>query len=66
MPSFDNTRMDVSEVVAFMANASLAEELVSVDAPARARAAQLWLFSQSEADAIDDTVDMGANGEDDE
>eukprot|EP00170_Pyropia_yezoensis_P000341 contig_1999_g342 len=40
VPAYDNAHMDVSGIVAMMANASLADEFLGVDAPGRVRAAQ--------------------------
>lgn len=36
-----------------------------MDEPSRVRAAQWRLFAEIYADSIDETVDMGLNGEDD-
>lgn len=65
-PAFENTHMDVSAVVAMMANASLADEFVGVDAPGRVRAAQRWMDAENDVGAIDETVDMVLDGEDDD
>lgn len=64
-PAFENGQVVVSDVVAPMANVSLAEECAGVDAPGRVRAARRWLAAESDVEAIDETVDIALNGEDD-
>lgn len=57
--------MDVSAIVAMMANASLADEFVGVDAPRRVRAAQQWMDAENDVATIGETVDMVLDGEED-
>eukprot|EP00170_Pyropia_yezoensis_P000342 contig_2000_g343 len=45
-------------IVAMIANASLADEYVEVDAPGRVRAAQRWIDAENDVGAIDETVEM--------
>lgn len=40
VPAFENAHMQVSDIVAVMANASLAEEFMGLDAPGRVSATQ--------------------------
>eukprot|EP00170_Pyropia_yezoensis_P000340 contig_1998_g341 len=63
VPALDNPHMDVSGIVAMMANALLADEFVGVDAPGRVRAAQRWMDAENDVGAIDETVDMVLDGE---
>lgn len=63
---FENAHMDVSAVVALMANTSLADELMGVDTPDRVRAAQRWMDAESDVAAIEETMDMVLDGEEDD
>lgn len=55
--------MDVSAVIALMANTSLADEFVGLDAPGRVRAAQRWMDAECDIGTIDETVDVVRGGE---
>lgn len=65
VPARENVQIVVPGMVALMANASLAEEFEGVEAPGKVRAAHRWLAAKSDATAIDETVDMVLNGEED-
>jgi len=56
-PVVDNIYMDVSDLVALMANTSMSEEFTSVTESARASAVR-WLRAEDDAAAVDQTVDM--------
>jgi len=57
-PVVDNIYMDVSDLVALMANTSMSEEFTSVTESARASAVRRWLRAEDDAAAVDQTVDM--------
>lgn len=57
-PAFDNVHMDVSDIIALMANTSLADEFDGVSHAGREEAARLWLNAEDDCEAIGATVDM--------
>lgn len=59
------THIVVSDNAALMAKTSLADELTGVDARGRMRAVQLWIDAERDSDAVDETVDMVMDGEED-
>lgn len=58
VPAFDNSHMDVSDIVAFMANATISEEFEGVGDSEREVAARQWLTAEEDIEAIGATVDM--------
>ena len=60
-----NAHQDVSELVALMANTSMAAELDGLSESARASAFLKWLRAEDDAAVVDETVDMVLAGESD-
>jgi len=57
-PVVDNNYVDVSDLVAQMANTSMSEEFTGVTESARASAVRRWLRAEDDAAVVDQTVDM--------
>jgi len=62
----ENFHQDVSELVALMANTSMAAKFDGLTESARASALRRWLRAEDDAAAVDETVDMVLAGESDE
>jgi len=65
-PVVENAQQDVSELVALMANTSMAAEFDGITESTRASALRRWLRAEDEAAAVDETVDMVFAGESDD
>ena len=60
----DSEHMDVSSLVAMMANTTLEHEFEGVSGPDQAQAMRRWLVAETEVEAMDQTVDMVLAGAD--
>jgi len=58
--------MDVSHLVAMMANTFLEHEFDGFSGPKQVRAVRRWLTAETDVEAIDQTVHMVLTGGDDE
>lgn len=65
-PVVQNTHQDVPELVALMANTSMAAEFDGLTESTRASALRRWLRAEDDAAAVDEIVDMVWAGESDE
>lgn len=63
VPALDNKHTDLSDIVALMANASPAAKSTGVDATGCAQAVCRWLVAESDVMAVDETVDIVLEGE---
>jgi len=65
-PVADNKNLDVSSLVAMMANTTLEHEFEGVSGPDQAQAMRRWLVAETDVEAIDQMVDMVLAGADDD
>jgi len=66
LPVADNEHMDVSSLVAMMANTTLQHEFEGVSGPDQAQAMRRWLVAETDVEAIYQTVEMVLVGADDD
>jgi len=66
LPVADSEHMDVSSLVAMMANTTLEHEFEGVSGPDQAQAMRRWPVAETDVEAIDQTVDMVLAGADDD
>jgi len=65
-PVADNKKLDVSSLVAMMANTTLQREFESESGQDHAQVMRRWLVAETDVEAIDQMVDMVLAGADDD
>jgi len=65
-PVADNENLDVSSLVAMMANTTLQHEFKSVSGQDHVQVMRRWVVAETDVDAVDVTVDVVVAGADDE
>jgi len=65
-PVADNEKLDVSSLVAMMANTTLQREFESVSGQNHAQVMRRWVVAEADVEAVDVTVDVVLAGADDE
>jgi len=65
-PVADNGKLDVSSLVAMMANTTLHREFESVSGKDHAQVMRRWVVAETDVEAVDETVDVVLAGADDE
>jgi len=65
-PVADNKNLDMSSLVAVMANTTLQRVLASISGQDHAQVMRRWVVAETDIEAVDETVDVVLAGADDE